>query len=92
MQVDNEMGVVRDDYGFINIKFQLGNAMKVGQNGTTIQELMELLLSRLNKFQATEMHDEYTNHVIFELKKVLDILDRRITERMERGVYGERIP
>ena len=92
MQIDNERGVIRDDDGYINIKFQVGNAMNVGQNGTTIQDVMELLLARLNKFQSTEMHDEYTNYVIFELKKVLDILDRRIADRMQRGVYGERIP
>ena len=92
MQVDNTKGILRDDEGFVNIKFQIGNPMTVSRNGTTIQELMELLLERLNNFQATEMHDEYTNHVIFELKKVLDMLDHRIADRMQRGVYGERIP
>ena len=91
MFVDNEKGILRDDNGYINIKFQVGNPLKVGINGTTTQEVTNLVMQRLNTFQNSEMKDEFTSFVISELRKVVDILDTRIQSRMERGVFGEKI-
>lgn len=92
MLVDNEKGILRDDNGFINIKFQVGNPLKVGVNGTTTQDVTNLLMQRLNSFQNSEMKDEFTSYVISELHKVVNILDTRMQSRIERGVFGEKIP
>lgn len=89
---DNDDGVVRDVYGYANIKFHTGNPKKVGVNGTSMQEVANLLIERLDSLQKSSMWDEYTVFAIRELEKVIDILDNRIKNRIERGVYGEKLP
>lgn len=89
---DNDDGVVRDVYGYANIKFQTGNPKKVGVNGTSMQEVANLLIERLDIFQKSSMLDEYTIFAIRELEKVIDILDNRMKNRIEMGVYGEQLP
>lgn len=90
--IDNDDGVLRDVYGYVNIKFQVGNPNKVGINGTTMQEVANLLIERLDSFQKSSMWDEYTVYAIRELEKVIDILDNRMKNRIDRGVYGEKLP
>ena len=86
--IDNERGLLRDSAGFVNIKFQVGNPDIVGINGSSVEEVSSLLVDRLELFQESGMHDGYTNHAIVELEKVISILNDRMLDRMDRGIYG----
>ena len=89
--VNNELGIVRDDDGFINIKFQVGDPNTVGINGSSVEDVSLLLVERLVLFQRSKLADDYTVHAITELEKVISILSDRMLNRMDRGVYGKQL-
>lgn len=68
--------------------FQNGPIAEVGVNGITHEALLEILIDRLNGFQAGRYANQYNAAALEYLRDAQRALQRRTAERLERGVEG----
>lgn len=77
---------------FVDIKFQLGAVNEVGVNGTQIEDVIDVLVARLQGFQAGDFACRENALAITKLQEALHWLRHRTQQRVEQGVEGESLP
>ena len=80
------------EYGFINIKFQLGPVKEFGKNGTTIEDVITALITRLEGFQKGPFKCEENDRALAHLDAAKEALEERTAKRKARGVEGKYLP
>lgn len=77
---------------FAHIKFQCGPVLEVGENGTTIEAIIQVLAHRLQGFQQGPFACSENDEAIYHLKGALTMLTFRTALRKEQGVEGTNKP
>lgn len=80
------------DEEFVKIKFQLGPVKEHGENGTTIEHVIDLLTERLEGFQKGPFACEENYRALAHLDSAKDALMERTRVREARGVEGTNRP
>ncbi len=78
------------DFGFI--RFQCGPIAEVGINGTTIEALIDVLVTRLERFNAGPFRCRENSLAITHLEEALHWLQARTAKRQAQGVEGTNAP
>ncbi len=86
--IDGSAAFVTDAAGYVSIKFQCGPIGEVGVNGTSIENVIELLLVRLRGFQDGGFKCRENALAITHLEEAQNWLERRTRDRVKRGVEG----
>lgn len=68
--------------------FQHGPIKEVGQNGTTIELVIDALINRLEGFQRGPFENAYNHRAIGFLREAKDSLEARTRDRQARNVEG----
>jgi hypothetical protein len=75
-----------------HIRFQCGPVKEVGENGTTIEAVIDVLVKRLEGFQKGAFKCRENESAIFHLLGAKHSLEARTKGRKERGVEGTNQP
>lgn len=86
--LDGSPSTVRDAAGYVNIKFQCGPVQEHGVNGTSIENVIDLLVARLEGFQKGPFACRTNALAITNLQQARMWLEERTRERERRGVEG----
>ena len=86
--MDGSPATVRDSAGFISIKFQLGPVKEKGVNGTSIENVIDLLVRRLEGFQNGPFKCRENALAITKLEEAVQWLEHRTRKRVAQGVEG----
>lgn len=86
--MDGSPAAVRDAAGFINIKFQCGPVQECGVNGTSIENVIDLLVTRLEGFNNGPFRCRENSLAITHLQEAQNWLERRTKNRVAAGVEG----
>lgn len=76
---------------FINIKFQEGTVLENGVNGAQIEDVIEVLIERLQGFQKGKFSCRENALAITKLQEARMWLEERTRNRKKQGVEGENI-
>jgi hypothetical protein len=76
---------------YINLSFQDGPIPEQGTNGTTNEEVIQLLMERLDSLNRV-MASPYNEQALHHLGQALEALNARTHERVVRGVEGTNEP
>lgn len=76
---------------FINIKFQEGTVLENGVNGAQIEDVIEVLIERLQGFQKGKFSCRENALAITKLQEARMLLEERTRNRKKQGVEGENI-
>lgn len=76
------------DRKYISIKFQSGPTGEAGENGCQIDDVLSLLIERLEGFQSGPAKCAENNMVIIKLMEARMWLEERTHDRVRRGVEG----
>ena len=90
--MDGTPARVSDPSGYINVKFQCGPIKEVGVNGTTIEDVIDILVNRLEGFQNGPFRCRHNALAITALEDAQNWLYRRTRKRVEAGVEGTNQP
>lgn len=90
--LDGSPATVRDAAGFINIKFQCGPVAEHGVNGTSIENVIALLIRRLEGYQEGPLECRENTDALWHLRKAEEVLEDRTKARMVKGVEGTLQP
>lgn len=90
--MDGSPSTVRDASGYINIKFQCGPVAEVGVNGTSIENVIDLLEKRLEGFQSGPFKCRENALAITKLQEARLWLEERTRLRVAQGVEGKNAP
>ena len=74
----------------ISLKFQSGQSGEVGVNGCTIEDVIGVLITRLEAFQQGPLWCHETRYVIEKLLSAQSWLRERTRVRREQGVEGTK--
>ena len=74
-----------------DIHFQEGSIKECGVNGVCNEDLINVVLCRLQHFQESELKCEENANAIIYLKSALDELRNRTNKREKRGVEGTHV-
>jgi len=85
-------GVIRDAAGYVNIVLQCGNPDAVGVNGTSIENVLQLVIDRLYRYQATEFACDENGMAVRALERAKFALEERSHLRRRQGVEGTYHP
>lgn len=77
---------------YLELHFQDGPIQEFGVNGTTNEEVMEVLLERLNSLNQPPFNCRENSLAITNLEQALMWLKRRTENRQQRGVEGTSTP
>lgn len=77
---------------YISIKFQLGPVKEVGENGTQIEKVLNVLIDRLDGFQQGPFKCRENALAITKLEEAKLWLSYRTLKRQEQGVEGLNQP
>lgn len=80
-----------DNKQIVDIHFQEGPIKECGVNGVCNEDLINMVLCRLQHFQESEFKCEENANAIIYLKSALDELRNRTNKREKRGVEGTHI-
>lgn len=80
-----------DNKQIADIHFQEGPIKECGVNGVCNEDLINMVLCRLQHFQESEFKCEENANAIIYLKSALDELRKRTNKRESRGVEGTHI-
>lgn len=80
-----------DNEEILNIHFQEGPIKECGVNGVCNEDLINMVLCRLQYFQQSEFKCEENANAIIYLKSALDELRNRTNKREKRGVEGTHV-
>jgi len=89
--MDGSASTVRDAAGFINIKFQCGPIKEHGVNGTSIENVLDLLVKRLEGFQNGPFKCRENALAITKLEEAIQWLEHRTRKRVQQGVEGTNV-
>lgn len=73
------------------INFQEGPILEHGVNGVTNEDLIHIVMARLEGFQSSEFRCRENACALTKLEESLMWLNRRTQKRIERGVEGKNI-
>lgn len=90
--MDGSPATARDAAGYINVKFQCGPVKEVGVNGTSIENVIDLLVKRLKGFQAGPFACTENETAIQCLNDAISILNIRTRRREAANVEGTKQP
>lgn len=76
---------------YITLSFQDGPIQPYGENGTTNEEIIRLLIERLESLNGI-MASPYNESALNNLQLALNALENRTRERQARGVEGTNQP
>lgn len=72
------------------VKFQKGpRSAKTSRHGVLDHELIEIVRDRLKHFQMGEFAAEENEQAIYHLEQALDWMNKRVEDRIARGVLGK---
>lgn len=74
-----------------SIDFQEGPISEVGINGVSNEDLLIIILTRLEAFQMSQYRCIENQEAITAINEALDSLRTRTVKRVERGVEGTSI-
>lgn len=77
---------------FIRIKFQSGLPPEVGVNGTRVEDVMDILIQKLEAYQLGTVPCKENEEAIASLKSARDAMTRRLNRRMTQGVFNTMAP
>ena len=77
---------------FARIKFQFGPVGEVGVNGCSIEDVIDVLVNRLNGFQKGPFRCRENALAITKIEEALLWLGARTALRQEQGVEGTNQP
>lgn len=80
-----------DNEQIADIHFQEGPIKECGVNGVCNEDLINMVLCRLQHFQESEFKCEENANAIIYLKSALDELRNRTNKREKRGVEGTHV-
>jgi len=83
---DNRKGIPVGEFGHVH--FQNGPVQENGVNGIHQEDLLAIVIDRLQSFQAGPFPCEENAMAIRKIEVALDILNRRTADRVQRGVEG----
>lgn len=86
--MDGSQPSVSDAAGYIHIKFQCGPVPEKGVNGTSIENVLELLKIRLEGFQKGPFRCRTNAVAITKIEEAIMWLEERTKQRVEQGVEG----
>ena len=86
--MDGSAATIRDAAGYINVKFQLGPVKEHGVNGTSIENVIDLLVKRLEGFQKGPFKCRENALAITKLQEATQWLDFRTKLRVKQNVEG----
>lgn len=86
--MDGSPPTVRDAAGYVHITFQCGPVLEHGVNGTSIENVITLLIERLEGFQRGPFASPHNAAAIRHLRGAITALEARTRDRCERGVEG----
>jgi len=87
--MDGSPSEVEDKDGYVLLKFQCGPVAEVGKNGTTIENVIALLINRLEGFQRGPFVCPENARAIIMLQEASLWLNIRTTKRQQQGVEGK---
>jgi hypothetical protein len=90
--MDGSPALVKDAASFISIRFQCGPVEENGINGTSIENVIDLLIRRLEGFQAGPFKCRENALVITKLEEAAHWLEHRTLKRKAQGVEGRNVP
>lgn len=90
--LDGSPATSRDAAGFVNIKWQLGPIQERGVNGTSIENVLALVIQRLEGFQHGPVACAENVIALEHLKSAVAALELRTLKRTSRGVEGTLKP
>lgn len=70
------------------VDFQEGPIKEVGINGVSNEDLLLMVVTRLECFQKSEYRCEENHEAIVSILDAVDALRRRSNKRIDRGVEG----
>lgn len=73
------------------IHFQEGPVAEVGVNGVFMEDVIAIVIDRLQQYQATEFSCRENSIAITKLEESLMWLNKRTTNRHRRGVHGRSL-
>jgi hypothetical protein len=76
---------------YINLSFQDGPIPEQGTNGTTNEEVIQLLIDRIRSLDLV-LPSPWNGAAIDHLEEALSALNTRTRERQARGVEGTNAP
>lgn len=76
---------------FAKISFQNGAIKEFGVNGCTQEDLLAIVIDRLECFQAGDFACEENSLALKKVKEALYHLNQRTQKRVARGVEGKNI-
>lgn len=82
---------VSDDEIFAKVKFQDGPIKEFGINGCHNEDLIAIVIDRLQSFQKGDFSCRENAIAITKLEEALLWLNKRTTDRIKRGVEGTNI-
>lgn len=86
--LDRTPSNVGDLAGHIRIQFQCGPIGEHGVNGTTIEEVTRLLITRLEGFQCGPFRCDENRHALWHLRGAIKCLEARTLRREIAGLEG----
>lgn len=86
--MDGSPACVRDAAGYINIKFQCGPVQEHSVNGTSIENVLELLIRRLEGYQNGPFACSENAAALNHLRDAVNALEVRTKKRVAAGVEG----
>ena len=89
--LDGSPALVRDEAGFISLRFQCGPIKEHGVNGTTIEDVIDVLIARLQGFNAGPFRCRQNSLAITALEEAQNWLYRRTLARIRAGTEGTNI-
>src|ERR1043165_908829 len=86
--MDGSSATSRDAAGYVNIKWQCGPIQEVGINGTSIENVAQLLIARLEGFNNGPFKCRENSLAITKLEEAIHWLEHRTKKRVAQGVEG----
>ena len=77
------------NYEHIVIRFQLGPVKEFGENGCQMEDVLDVLVERLEGFQRGKFKCRENALAITKLQEAVHWLDHRTQDRRRRGVEGK---
>lgn len=86
--MDGSKPIVNDGAGYIHIKFQCGPVKEAGVNGTSIENVLDLLVKRLDGFQNGPFKCRENALAITKIEEAIMWLEYRTKKRVEQNTEG----
>jgi len=88
--LDGSEAVVNQPY--IKIQFQHGNPFELGENGCSLEDVIEVLIQKLLGFQGRDLACRENAVALWYLSAAQDALSERVRRREDQGVRGSKLP